>query len=121
MVSLSNHERARITPTGLRYRPMTRGRLHRADRSRRYEYEPREVGSVPARVAGEELVAGNRCVGADVEVGERSDAVPSPAPVRKEAAPGQERRLIGQGIAAVEVGRERLLEVLHAIEADRYL
>ena len=100
---------------------MTRCRLRLAAHSRRHEYEPRLVGPVPARVAGEERVAGNRCVGVDVEVGERSDAVPSWAPVRKEAAPSQERRLVGQRVAAIEVVRQRLLEVLHAIEADRYL
>lgn len=86
--------------------------------SRRDEHEAWEVGPVPARVACQELVATHRGVRSDVEVGERGRAPPATPAIRQEALPRQERCLVRQRIAAVELGREDSLEVLDAVEAD---
>ncbi len=61
------------------------------------------MSPVTARVARQELVAGHGGVRSDAEVGERGDPPPAATAIRDEALPGQERRLVREGIACVSV------------------
>ena len=58
--------------------------------SRRDQLQPWEVRAVTGSVAGQEPIAGDRGVGADVEVRERRALLPATAPVLEEALAGKE-------------------------------
>src|SRR3990170_7743611 len=80
-----------------------------------------EVGSIAGRVAGEELIASDRGMGADVEVGKRRPPCPAGLPIVQKGLSRQEASLVRQGFAAVETGGQRLLERLDRGESDRHL
>jgi hypothetical protein len=73
------------------------------------EVEGGKVGAVPIDVAGQEPVAGDGGVRADVEVRHRGPLGPSAAPVLQECLAGGEAGEVRQWLALVGVGGEQVL------------
>ena len=95
--------------------------LERARPARRDQRHRGEVGGEAPPVAGEEPVAPDGGMGADVEVRQRRLLRPTPAATGEERLARQERRLPGQCLAVEDVGRQQSVEVLDALERDRDL
>lgn len=80
--------------------------------SGRDEDDAREVDPVEAGITGQEPVRGDRGMRADVEVGEWGRAPTAAPPIRDEALPREERGLVRQRVAPVQLGRQCVLEIL---------
>ena len=85
------------------------------------DFERREVRAVARRIAREQDQTRDRCVGADVEVGEGRSSPAAPAAIAHEALPGEEGRLPGQGKSQEVLLGESVLELLDPLEPDRDL
>jgi hypothetical protein len=57
-------------------------------------------------------------VGANIEVGKRRSRLSAGASIREETLPREERRSPGKRESSEPIGRQRLVEILDAFEAD---
>lgn len=80
-----------------------------------------KVSSIALRVSCEQTEAGNRGMGANIEIRHRRRARTSALTVAKERLSGEKRCLIGQCIAPEISSRQRLLELFNASKSDGYL
>ena len=85
------------------------------------DLESRKVRAVARRIAGEQDQAGDRGMGADVEVRQRGSTPAAASPIADEALPGEEARFPRQGKSQEVRLRESVLEILNPLESDRNL
>ena len=85
------------------------------------DLDPRKVRAVARGIAGEKDQAGDRGMGADVEVRQGGSTPAAALPIADEALPSEEARLPRQGESQEVLLREGVLEILDPLESDRNL
>src|SRR5215469_9438752 len=80
-----------------------------------------EISTIAARIAGDQIIPGDGCVGANKEIGERGSLAPPSPAVGEKSLAREESGLIGDRLTVEDGFRQGRVQILDPRIADRNL